>query len=42
MGKVYIFSGFMIVIGAAAFYFLVLAKIGSKMFGKKKEKKEIE
>lgn len=40
MARVYIFGGFVLVIGMAAFYFLVLAKVGQKMFEKKtKEKK---
>lgn len=38
MLKVYIFGGFMLVIGMAAFYFLVLAKMGQKMFEKKEKK----
>lgn len=38
MVRVYIFGGFMLVIGMAAFYFLVLAKVGQKMFQKKEKK----
>lgn len=40
MAKVYIFGGVVAVIGMAALYFLVLAKLGQKMF--KKEKKNSE
>lgn len=37
MRGVYVFAGVMIVIGATALYFLVLAKLGSRMFNKKEK-----
>lgn len=42
MPKVYIFAGVMIVIAAAATYFLFLGKVAQKMFKSKEKKTEDE
>lgn len=38
MKGVYIFAGVMIVLGATAMFYLLLAKLGQKLFAKKDKK----
>jgi hypothetical protein len=37
MGKVYVFGGFMVVLGLVGLYVLVFSKVAQKMFSNKKK-----